>query len=138
MSGFWDGYPQIAMRLEEVRAAIRGRSSSDDSEVQASVSHLLESSGKMLRPAFVILASQFGTPVADRVNLIAAAVEMLHMATLAHDDIIDDASFRRGTATLHSARGPRTAVLVGDWLFASCFAMVADFASVETPELSRG
>ncbi len=56
---------------------------------------------------------------------------MLHMATLAHDDIIDGAALRRGVATLHALRGPRTAVLVGDWLFASCFSMVSDFAAVE-------
>ena len=57
------------------------------------------------------------------------------MATLAHDDIIDSAAFRRGVATLQAARGPRTAVLVGDWLFASCFSIVADFAAAEN---SRG
>jgi heptaprenyl diphosphate synthase len=131
MSGFWDGYPILQSRLEEVRAAIRERGCSDDSEVQASVDNLLESNGKMLRPAFVILASQFGAPAADRITRIAAAVEMLHMATLAHDDIIDGAALRRGRVTLSAARGPRTAVLAGDWLFASCFAIVADFSSVE-------
>lgn len=131
MSGFWDGFPGLARQLEEVRLAIRESACSDDCEVQASVSQLLESNGKMLRPAFVILASQFGTPPAGRIIRIAAAVEMLHMATLAHDDIIDSARLRRGVPTLHALRGPRTAVLVGDWLFASCFSMVADFAAVE-------
>ncbi|HUI69108.1 MAG TPA: polyprenyl synthetase family protein [Spirochaetia bacterium] len=131
MSGFWDGQPELTRRLEEVRSAIREKARSDDSEVQASVSQLLESNGKMLRPAFVILASQFGAPDADRINRIAAAIEMLHMATLAHDDIIDSASLRRGVATLYAVRGPRTAVLVGDWLFAVCFSLVADVATVE-------
>jgi geranylgeranyl pyrophosphate synthase len=131
MSGFWDGHPALAGRLEEVRRAIRESAASDDREVQASVTLLLESNGKMLRPAFVILASQFGNPASDRINRIAAAVEMLHMATLAHDDIIDGAALRRGVATLHAARGSRTAVLVGDWLFASCFSMIAEFAAVE-------
>jgi heptaprenyl diphosphate synthase len=131
MSGFWDGHPALAGRLEEVRRAIRESAASDDREVQASVSQLLESNGKMLRPAFVILASQFGNPVSDRITRIAAAVEMLHMATLAHDDIIDGAALRRGAATLHAARGPRIAVLVGDWLFASCFSMIADFGPAE-------
>ncbi len=131
MSGFWDEHPGLARQLEDVRQAIRDSAQSDDSDVQASVSQLLESNGKMLRPAFVILASQFGAPPADRITRIAAAIEMLHMATLAHDDIIDGAALRRGVATLHALRGPRTAVLVGDWLFASCFSMVADFAAVE-------
>ena len=135
MSGFWDEQPELASRLEEVKRAIRERAHSDDNDVEASVGQLLESNGKMLRPAFVILASQFGAPDEDRVTRIAAAVEMLHMATLAHDDIIDSAAFRRGVATLQAARGPRTAVLVGDWLFASCFTMIADFAAAEN---SRG
>ena len=99
MSGFWDGYPELATQLEEVRQAIREKARSDDSEVQASVGQLLESNGKMLRPAFVILASRFGSPAGDRVQRIAAAIEMLHMATLAHDDIIDNAALRRGVAT---------------------------------------
>jgi heptaprenyl diphosphate synthase len=131
MSGFWDAHPGLQCRLEEVRCAIRQRAASDDRDVQASVSLLLESNGKMLRPAFVILASQFGSAPSERINRIAAAVEMLHMATLAHDDIIDGADLRRGVATLNAARGSRTAVLVGDWLFATCFSMIADFADVK-------
>jgi heptaprenyl diphosphate synthase len=62
---------------------------------------------------------------------IAAAVEMLHMATLVHDDIIDGAALRRGIATLHVLKGPRLAVLVGDWLFAACFSLVSDVARME-------
>jgi heptaprenyl diphosphate synthase len=131
MGGFWDGQPALAKKLEEVRCAIRQQARSDDNDVQLALCQLLESNGKMLRPAFVILASQFGSPVAERITWVAAAVEMLHMATLAHDDIIDGAAVRRGVATLQAARGPRTAVLVGDWLFASSFSTVADFAAVE-------
>jgi len=138
MSGFWDAHPGLQCRLEEVRGAIRQSAASDDRDVQASVSVLLESNGKMLRPAFVILASQFGNAPSERINRVAAAIEMLHMATLAHDDIIDSADLRRGVATLSAARGPRTAVLVGDWLFANCFSMIADFADVKNSRaLSR-
>jgi len=128
MSGFWDAHPDLRCRLEDVRCTIRQTAASDDKDVQSSVSVLLESNGKMLRPAFVILASQFGSAPSERINRIAAAVEMLHMATLAHDDIIDGADLRRGVATLNSAQGPRTAVLVGDWLFATCFSMISDYA----------
>ena len=85
----------------------------------------------MLRPAFVLLASRFGMPDKDRMIRIAAAVEMLHMATLVHDDIIDAAPVRRGVPSLHALRGPRTAVLVGDWLFVSCFSLIADLAGHE-------
>ena len=131
MRSFWDGHPQLALELAEVRQTILARAATDDSEVQTAIGQLLESSGKMLRPAFVILASKFGAPDRERTIRIAAAIEMLHMATLVHDDIIDGAATRRGMATLHAVRGPRGAVLAGDWLFASCFSLIADIAKTE-------
>jgi heptaprenyl diphosphate synthase len=131
MMRFWEDQPELSRELEMVRDAILLRSASDDPDVRTALGQLLASSGKMLRPAFVLLASRFGTPDVDRMIRIAAAVEMLHMATLVHDDIIDAAPLRRGVATLQALRGPRTAVLVGDWLFASCFSLIADLAGSE-------
>ena len=131
MKPFWDGFPEVAQHLTEVRDVIRAQAESDDGEVRSAIRHLLDASGKMLRPALVILASGFGQPDRARITKIGAAVEMLHMATLAHDDIIDGALVRRGVPTLYAARGPRTAVLVGDWLFAACISQIADFAAPE-------
>ena len=131
MRSFWDGQPEISRDLEEVRETIVRCAATDDADVHAAIGQLLAASGKMLRPAFVLLASRFGAPDRGRIIRIGAAVEMLHMATLVHDDIIDGAPFRRGVATLNAARGPRTAVLVGDWLFASCFSLIADIARTE-------
>jgi heptaprenyl diphosphate synthase len=131
MSGFWDGHPEVAGELAEVRETILARAASEDPEVQGAIRQLLAAGGKMLRPAFVLLAARFGSPGHDRIIRVAGAVEMLHMATLVHDDIIDGASIRRGVATLHALRGPRAAVLVGDWLFASCFSLVADLAELD-------
>jgi heptaprenyl diphosphate synthase len=128
MMQFWEAYPQLSDELEQVKEIILRRAACDDDEVRQAVSQLFMASGKMLRPAFVLLASRFGTPDGERMIRVAAAVEMLHMATLVHDDIIDAAPVRRGIASLHALRGPRTAVLVGDWLFASCFSMIADLA----------
>ncbi len=131
MKPFWDGQPEISRDLACVREMIARCAAAEDADVHAAISQLLSASGKMLRPAFVLLASRFGAPDRDRILRIAAAVEMLHMATLVHDDIIDGAHFRRGVATLNAAKGPRTAVLVGDWLFASCFSLIADIARTE-------
>ncbi|MGO9310936.1 MAG: polyprenyl synthetase family protein [Spirochaetia bacterium] len=129
MSRFWAGHPELSGELEQVRQTILNQAARDEPSVGAAIDQLLASSGKMLRPAFVLLASRFGSPDRDRMVRIAAAVEMLHMATLVHDDIIDAAPLRRGVASLQALRGPRTAVLVGDWLFASCFSMIADLAT---------
>ncbi len=128
MSRFWEGHPELSSELQQVKDAILLRAASDEPDVGQAIDQLLASSGKMLRPAFVLLASRFGSPDKDRMIRIAAAVEMLHMATLVHDDIIDAAPLRRGVASLQALRGPRTAVLVGDWLFASCFSLIADIA----------
>ncbi|HEY9595928.1 MAG TPA: polyprenyl synthetase family protein [Spirochaetia bacterium] len=131
MRSFWEGRPEIERDLEEVRRVILGRSETDDPGVREAIEQLLASSGKMLRPGFVLLASRFGRPDRDRMIRIGAAVEMLHMATLVHDDIIDGARMRRGVATLHTVKGPRVAVLAGDWLLATSFSLVSDLYDVE-------
>ena len=131
MIRFWEDQPDLCRRLQAVRDTITRHAACDDPEVRDAVGQLLGAGGKMLRPAFVLLASEFGAPDAPGIIQVAAAVEMLHMATLVHDDIIDGAPLRRGTATLHTLRGSRVAVLAGDWLFASCFSLVADLGGWE-------
>lgn len=131
MKPFWAGHPELSRELDDVKQTILSRASTDDVDVLTAIRQMLASSGKMLRPAFVLLSSRFGSPDRNRIRNVSAAVEMLHMATLVHDDIIDGASLRRGAATLNALRGPRIAVLVGDWLFAACFSLIADFAETE-------
>jgi heptaprenyl diphosphate synthase len=129
MKPFWEGHPDLAADLDDVRAAIQSCAETDSDEIRAAVRHILSASGKMLRPGFVLLSSRFG-PGGDRSRIIraAAAIEMLHMATLVHDDIIDGASVRRGISTLNVLKGPRTAVLVGDWLLAASLSLVTEHA----------
>ncbi len=79
---------------------------------------LLNSGGKRIRPALALLASRFYGPPTDKAIALAAAVEMLHTATLVHDDLIDDALLRRGNATLNATWSPDAAILTGDFLFA--------------------
>ncbi len=131
MPSFWEGHPELSDLLGRVRDEIVCRAGGGDGTVASAVRRLVESNGKMLRPAFVLLAASFGSAEASRVRRAAAAIEMLHMATLVHDDIIDEASVRRGIQTLHALAGTRTAVLTGDWLFAGAFSLVADFADME-------
>jgi heptaprenyl diphosphate synthase len=134
MRPFWDDHPEMARDLQRVRETILARAVTEDAEVHAAIRLLLETSGKMLRPSFVLLSSQFGAPDEAKIVRIGAAVEMLHMATLVHDDIIDGAALRRGAATLHTLQGARRAVLVGDWLFVSCFALISDLVRLENSQ----
>ncbi len=138
MKPFWGAYPAIAAELEGIRGLILETAAAGDDEVHASIRRIVESNGKMLRPAFVMLAARFGAADRGRMARLGAAVELMHMATLVHDDLIDGAELRRGVPTLHTNLGPRTAVLAGDTLFAACFSLIADHADAATARsLSR-
>ena len=115
--------------------------------VARKVVYLITAGGKRLRPALVLLAGSLG-PSPNRAALIdtAAAVEMIHTATLIHDDIIDQSTLRRQQPTFHRRWGTERALLMGDYLYATAFTLIA---SLETPyamrviaevcqELSRG
>ena len=80
--------------------------------------HLLRAGGKRLRPALVVLTSRVGTPGARATDLAAAAIELVHLATLYHDDVMDGSETRRGVPTAHALWGTDIAVLAGDFLFA--------------------
>ena len=88
--------------------------------------HLVEAGGKRLRPALCFLAARCGS-IFEKSNVmpLAVAIEMIHMATLVHDDVIDSADTRRGVATANSKWGNQLSILSGDYLFAKAFSMVA-------------
>lgn len=106
------------------------------------VHHLLDKPGKMLRPALVLLSAGmvgWNGPVAEEelngsLIKLAAAVELIHSASLIHDDIIDDEEFRRGQKALHKKYGNQTAVLVGDILYAQSFSLIT---SLRLPSWDR-
>ena len=88
--------------------------------------HLVEAGGKRLRPLLTLLGAQFGDP--DREGIIEAAVvcELTHLATLYHDDVMDEAALRRGVASANERWGNTVAILTGDYLFAKASDMLAD------------
>ena len=96
----------------------------------AAIHTLLDSGGKRLRPALVILSASFHpSPNPDAVIAMAAAVEMLHTATLVHDDLIDGALVRRGSPTLNASWEQGSTVLAGDYMFAQAAAFAAETGS---------
>ena len=94
--------------------------------------HLIEAGGKRLRPALVLITSRAGSAGETSTDLAAAAVELVHLATLYHDDVIDETETRRGVPTVHAKWGVDVAVLAGDYLFARGCALGAD-AGGEVP-----
>ena len=106
----------------------------------------LAAGGKRLRPLLVFCCAEAGQDPNDALLRAAAAVELVHMATLVHDDLLDGATMRRGCETIASSHGAATAIQVGDYLFARAFAELAgagDPAAIEVLaaaalDLSRG
>lgn len=110
--------------------------------IDRAVHHLLDKPGKMLRPALVLLSAGMtgwnpgGSEKQLNASLIklATAVELIHSASLIHDDIIDNEKLRRGRSALHRKHGNQTAVLVGDILYAQSFSLIT---SLELPNWER-
>ncbi len=88
--------------------------------------HLVDAGGKRFRPLLVLLAAQFGDPYAPGVVPAAVVVELTHLATLYHDDVMDEASMRRGAPSANSRWSNTVAILTGDFLFARASDILAD------------
>jgi heptaprenyl diphosphate synthase len=131
MDKIWDRYEDIKKELNNVVSVMERNVKCKDKNIERSIRELIHSGGKLIRPAFVILSSHFGSYDAEKTRSLAAVIEMLHMATLVHDDIIDDAKLRRGQETIQSKYGKDYAVYIGDFLFCVCFKMLASTASLQ-------
>jgi heptaprenyl diphosphate synthase len=131
MSNFWDKYTTIQKELQNVKKVMEQSARCSQGSMEDSLLELMNSGGKMLRPAFVIIGGGFGDTNPKRIHNLAAVIEMLHMATLIHDDIIDNASTRRGALTTQARYGKTFAVFMGDYLFAKCFTLLSKNTSME-------
>jgi geranylgeranyl pyrophosphate synthase len=98
--------------------------------------HLVEAGGKRFRPLFTLLAAQFGDPAADEVIKSAAVVEMIHLATLYHDDVMDEATMRRGASSANARWDNSVAILTGDFLFAKASRLIADLGAEAVREMA--
>ena len=104
--------------LVRVEASLAALANTDDAVLGPMLSTVLPGSGKRLRPALALLIARMGqVPSADALNHMAVGVELLHTASLVHDDIVDESDTRHGGATLYTRVGNALAVLVGDYLF---------------------
>jgi len=93
--------------------------------IRQPLKEMILSGGKRLRPAMVLVASRFGDYNFDNVRQLAVSVELIHMATLIHDDIIDDSPLRRGIPSIQSRLGKDVAVFAGDFVFSKVFELYA-------------
>lgn len=124
----WNDYPQLQPELTQTLELMENSIQLKNEPVKKALLEMIGAGGKLLRPAYQLLFSQFG-PEKDRQKAIAlaAAIEMLHTATLIHDDIVDDASLRRNLPTIRAEFDNNTAVYAGDYLFVTCFKLMSDY-----------
>jgi len=103
--------------LQRVETSLTELAVTDDQVLGPMLSTVLPGGGKRLRPALALLIGRIGDVDSEALNHMAVGVELLHTASLVHDDIVDDSETRRGAATLYTRVGNALAVLVGDYLF---------------------
>lgn len=116
----------VRTSLAQVEELLLAELASGDDVMTEAASHLAKAGGKRFRPMFAILAAQFGPrPDAREVITAATVVEMIHLATLYHDDVMDEAEIRRGAESANSRWTNSIAILAGDYLFAAASLLVA-------------
>lgn len=131
MEAFWHDFPAVAADLETVKQRLWEAFRQAPEPLKSDLQPLFDRGGKALRPAFVLLAARAGQ-MTDTVYNLAAAAELLHLATLIHDDVVDGASLRRGEPAFPVRVGVPKAVLYGDLLFSVCFHLVTSQVSRES------
>ena len=121
--------PELAARVQDglarVDDLILTTVDHDDPLVAQASAHLAEAGGKRFRPLLTLLASELGTGVSDQVVAAGAGVELTHLASLYHDDVMDEAEVRRGVPSANAKYDNSTAILVGDLLFGKASELVA-------------
>ncbi|MGB8001689.1 MAG: heptaprenyl diphosphate synthase component II [Anaerobacillus sp.] len=130
------------MKLKTIYASLKKDLSFIESELEQTVdahhpvlrdasNHLLKAGGKRIRPVFVLLSGKFGEYNLPLMKNVAVALELIHMASLVHDDVIDDAEMRRGAKTIKAKWDNRVAMYTGDYIFARAVELVTELKNPE-------
>jgi len=122
-------YAPIERDLRRVDARLRDELHSENPDVDAVIGHGIRLSGKRLRPALLLLSAQTAGQINDDHITLAAVVEMIHTATLVHDDVLDEAAIRRHIDTVNARWNNETSVLLGDFLFTHAFYLASTLES---------
>ncbi|MGX6979250.1 polyprenyl synthetase family protein [Vagococcus elongatus] len=126
----WEDYPSLKTELERTLDLMETSINLANKEVENAILEMIHSGGKLLRPAYLFLFSQFGKKKDTQKTIaLAASIETLHTATLIHDDIVDEAATRRSLQTIQHKFGKDVAVYAGDYLFIVCFKLLAHHVS---------
>lgn len=111
-------YSFLKNDLSVIEKAVNQTIQSDNTVLREASSQLLQAGGKRIRPVFVLLSGKFGDYDIERMKAVAVSLELIHTASLVHDDVIDEAEVRRGEPTIKSRWDNRIAMYTGDYIFA--------------------
>jgi geranylgeranyl pyrophosphate synthase len=126
-----DFYTPVQVQLTKVDALMRAQAENYHPDLQNALDLILSSGGKRIRATLTLLAGKILGAEENRLITLASAIEMLHTATLVHDDLIDGSLLRRGMPTLNSQWSPGATVLTGDFLFARAAKLASDTYNIE-------
>ncbi|MDQ0244246.1 heptaprenyl diphosphate synthase [Bacillus fengqiuensis] len=129
MYGFLNS--DIALIEKELEQAIQ----TDYSLISQTSLHYLQAGGKRIRPVFVLLSGKFGHYDIQVIKNVAVALELIHMSSLVHDDVIDDADTRRGKPTVKAKWDNRIAMYTGDYIFSRSLELMANIQDVKAHEI---
>lgn len=127
MQRFWKEYPNIEKKLDRVNTQIQKSVKTRNKDFKAVIDPVINHSGKMLRAAFVLIGADFGQIDDDKLIALSSSIEMFHLATLIHDDIVDEAKLRRGIETVQSKMGKDYAVYTGDFILMRSMLLLSEF-----------
>ncbi|WP_018133237.1 polyprenyl synthetase family protein [Effusibacillus pohliae] len=130
-----DMYLHLQSDLNYVESLLEQEVRSRQKDLENAASHLLKAGGKRIRPVFVLLSGKLGHYDVEKLARVAVALELIHMATLVHDDVIDDAATRRGIPTVRSEWGNRMAMYTGDFIFARALMLLSELPNVQIHQL---
>ncbi|SFJ58025.1 heptaprenyl diphosphate synthase component II [Thermoflavimicrobium dichotomicum] len=117
-------YKGLQNDLQLIEEELEQTVDSEVDQLQASSLHLLKAGGKRIRPVFVLLSGHFGKYDVEKLRKVAVALELIHMATLVHDDVIDNADLRRGRQTVRAQWDNRVAMYTGDYILAQALQVI--------------
>ncbi|KAB7672928.1 heptaprenyl diphosphate synthase component II [Bacillus sp. B1-b2] len=127
-------YSFLNSDIEVIEKTLEETVQANSSLLKESSLHLLKAGGKRIRPIFVLLAGQFGDYDIHQIKKAAVSLELIHMASLVHDDVIDDADLRRGQPTIKARWDNKIAMYTGDYIFARSMEIMSE---INKPEAHR-
>lgn len=128
-------YTFINSDLDIIERALEETIQAEHPVLKEASMHLLQAGGKRIRPVFVLLSGKFGNYNIDEIKNVAVALELIHTASLVHDDVIDNAELRRGGLTVKAKWDNRIAMYTGDYIFARAVELMTNINKIEAHQV---